>query len=560
MKPKRLYTSLCLISTLCLFAGRLSAARLQQAPAGLDSLVHAGSAMPPDTLKLHDHVIAVFRGSLLGYPPEQRRLNALERIMRVLESGRVDSVHTKPIPQGLMIAMGNQGVFVLTPADIDSSSGETLQSVSARVAENLRQAVQFEIQQRSFTYRLKAAALTILATALFVFLLWALRRGHRFVDERLQRAARKGISKARLEELALIDANRPLAYLRRLIGLAAWMAVLLLTYIWLTFSLRRFPYTRPWGDSLRGFFLTTFENFGFAILRAIPDVITVVLVFIITRFVVRALKAFFNSVEAGKVTVPWLHADIVQPTRRIAVIILWVFAFIVAFPYLPGSESEAFKGVSVFLGLVLSLGSSGVVSQMMSGFVIMYSRAFKVGDYIRIGDLEGSVTALGIFSTKIKTIKREEVTVPNNVITSTTVKNFSRLHATEGVLLYASVTIGYGTPWRQVHALLIMAAERTPGLRREPPPFVGQVALSDFYVEYQVNAYLEKPEARLPTLALLHANIQDAFNEYGVQILSPHYEADPPQPVWVPKEKWYEAPAQRNNDAGAKNSHPQTKG
>jgi small-conductance mechanosensitive channel len=133
------------------------------------------------------------------------------------------------------------------------------------------------------------------------------------------------------------------------------------------------------------------------------------------------------------------------------------------------------------------------------------------------------------------------------------VKNFSRLHATEGLILYTTVTIGYSTPWRQVHALLIMAAERTPGLRREPPPFVGQTALSDFYVEYQINAYLEKPENRLPTLALLHANIQDAFNEHGVQIMSPHYEADPPQPVWVPKEKWYEPPAKNTNDSGATN-------
>jgi len=180
----------------------------------------------------------------------------------------------------------------------------------------------------------------------------------------------------------------------------------------------------------------------------------------------------------------------------------------------------------------------------MSGLILIYSRALKAGDYVRIGDIEGLVLSLGILSTKIKNIKREEITIPNSVILATNVKNYSRLAASEGIILYTSVTIGYSVPWRQVHALLVLAAERTPGLRKQPAPFVGQVALSDFYVEYQLNAYLDKPEERLPTLAALHANIQDTFNEYGVQIMSPHYEADPAAPVWVPKEKWYEPPAQ----------------
>lgn len=229
------------------------------------------------------------------------------------------------------------------------------------------------------------------------------------------------------------------------------------------------------------------------------------------------------------------------------VFVIWLFALVLAYPYLPGSDSAAFKGLSVFVGLMLSIGSSGVVNQAMSGLILIYSRALKTGDYVRIGDVEGIVLSQGILSTKIKTIKREEITIPNSVILSTDVKNYSRLAGSEGVIVYTSVTIGYSVPWRQVHALLIMAADRTPGLRKQPPPFVGQVALSDFYVEYQINAYLEQPEKRLPTLAALHANIQDTFNEYGVQILSPHYEADPPAPVWVPKEKWYESPAQNLN-------------
>jgi small-conductance mechanosensitive channel len=148
-----------------------------------------------------------------------------------------------------------------------------------------------------------------------------------------------------------------------------------------------------------------------------------------------------------------------------------------------------------------------------------------------------------MFSTKVRTIKSEEITIPNSVLLTTTTRNDSRLTAGSGSLAYTSVTIGYGVPWRQVHAMLLLAAERTPGLRKEPPPFVVQMSLSDFYVEYQINAALDRAEERLPVLSKLHRNIQDVFNEYGVQIMSPHYMEDPPRPVVVPKEQWYAAPA-----------------
>jgi small-conductance mechanosensitive channel len=238
--------------------------------------------------------------------------------------------------------------------------------------------------------------------------------------------------------------------------------------------------------------------------------------------------------------VPWVHAETANPTKRLAVALLWVFAIVVAYPYLPGSGSDVFKGVSVFVGLVISLGSSGVVNQAMSGLVLMYSRALKPGDYVRVADTEGVVAELGLLSTKICTNKRELVTIPNGVVVGTTTKNYSRLAADggSGVILHTSVTIGYDTPWRQVHALLLAAAERTPGLRRDPAPFVRQTALSDFYVEYQVNAHLEQPEERVAALSTLHENIQDCFNEHGVQIMSPHYEGDPATPKLVPPERW----------------------
>jgi len=497
-----------------------------------------------DTLFIHNRPIVVFRANLLGFTPRERVERMQWRIEESLDSGKISNVTAQPIPQGMLVKMDNHGVFVLSPADLDSLSGETLEEVSKRVVDNLTLALKAEMEQRSLKYILTAVGLTILATVIFFVIVAGIRRGHRYLYELLEKAARKGISKVNISGVELIDTNRQLAVIRRLADVLAWAAGLFVAYIWLTFSLRRFPYTRHWGDSLRSYMLSLLKEFALGIVDAIPGLIAVLLIFFITRLTIRFIKAFFAGVEAGRIVLPWVHAETAQTTRRMVVFVIWLFALVLAYPYLPGSDSAAFKGLSVFVGVMLSIGSSGVVNQAMSGIILIYSRALKAGDYVRIGEIEGLVISLGILSTKIKTIKREEITIPNSVILATDVKNYSRLAGSEGVILYTTVTIGYSVPWRQVHALLILAAERTPGLRKQPTPFVGQVALSDFYVEYQLNAYLEKPEERLPTLAALHANIQDTFNEYGVQIMSPHYESDPGAPVWVPKEKWYEPPAQ----------------
>jgi small-conductance mechanosensitive channel len=215
----------------------------------------------------------------------------------------------------------------------------------------------------------------------------------------------------------------------------------------------------------------------------------------------------------------------------------------VAYGYLPGSNSEIFKGISVFVGLVVSLGSSGIMNQAMSGLMITYARALKVGDFVKIDDIEGTVTHLGALSSKIKTPRNEEITLPNAVIASSATTNYSRLAEAEGVYTPTSVTIGYDVPWRQVHALLLLAAERTPGLRREPRPSVLQKALSDFYVEYELRAHLDRAEGRFQVLSDLHAQIQDAFNEFGVQIMSPHFEGQPDRPVIAPPSAWHTPPA-----------------
>jgi small-conductance mechanosensitive channel len=306
--------------------------------------------------------------------------------------------------------------------------------------------------------------------------------------------------------------------------------------------LKRFPYTRPWGEALGDYLLGTIAWVGTGIIRAIPGLFIVTVVYVLTRTLSRLLSAVFTAVEEGRLHIPGLHAETAQPTRKLAIVALWLLAVVVAYPYLPGAGTNAFKGLSVFVGLVLSLGSSGVVNQAMSGFMLMYSRALRVGDWVLIGGVEGEVLQLAMLSTKVRTRAGEEVTVPNAVVISKETVNYTRF-AEAGVRVDTTVTIGYDTPWRQVHALLEEAAARTPGLRQEPPPFVLQTGLSDWYPEYRLVAAIEDPPSRPQVLSALHANIQDLFNQYGVQIMSPHYINDPPKPFLVPPERRSPPPA-----------------
>jgi small-conductance mechanosensitive channel len=253
------------------------------------------------------------------------------------------------------------------------------------------------------------------------------------------------------------------------------------------------------------------------------------------------VKSLLDSFEQGRLTLPGMYPETIRATRRIAVALVWVVAFAFAYPYLPGANTEAFKGLSVLIGVMISLGSTGVVSQAMSGLVVIYSRSLSQGDYVRFGEIAGVVSEVGLLSTKVVTMRGEEVTIPNNVVVGGPVRNFSRLSRDKGPLVATDVSIGYDAPWRQVHALLLEAAARTPGLRKDSAPFVLQSKLGDFYVSYDLIARLENPIDRPQVLSVLHGNIQDAFNAAGVQIMSPHFMAQPKEPVVVPKQRWHEA-------------------
>jgi len=475
-----------------------------------------------------------------GYSPQERARAVQERIDKVLTERDPGKVSTKQLPEGTVILIGDKEVILITLGDLPAF-GESAEEVVKRAVHNLTLAVEEVKEGRNPIVLLRGGAYTFLATIIFVLVIWIIHRAHGAVWRQCERLENKWVGKLKIGSFSL--AETVVSITEWVVRLAGWLVALFAAYSWITYSLKQFPQTRVWGESLGAYLVAALKTVGAVTIGALPDLFVVLVIILFTRFLARMLKAFFSAVEQRRLSVIWLDPEIAKPTYRICATLVWIFALIMAYPYLPGSGTAAFKGVSVLLGIMISLGSTSIVNQAAGGLMLVYSRAFRPGEYVKVGDTEGVVVSLGILSTKIRTASREEVSIPNAVLVTDKATNYTRLAGGKGVILNTSVTIGYATPWRKVYELLILAAKRTPGIVQDPPPVVRQTALSDFYVEYHLSVVVEKPEIRGQALSSLHANIQDTFNEYGEQIMSPHYESDPSQKVWVPREKWFDPPA-----------------
>jgi small-conductance mechanosensitive channel len=520
--------------------------------AGQQTPAPAGGAVPVTykrlpaneaaVLELGNRPIVTFRAEFLTRSPRERADAASRRFAAIPVDRVPPPVSQRSVLDLIIITVAGNDLFTVTSADADELAGETQVQVAVLASRQVEQALRERLELRQPARLARAGGIALGFTLLLIGALWVLRRVYRALGVRMQRLAAHQIERTRLDTHVAVDASRFAYWLERGLRTIAALLALVAVYVWLTSVFVLFPYTRPWGEALGAFLARMFARLGGGIIDAIPGLFYASLIFLLTRFVIRVVGATLDGVAEGRLHLPGIHPETAVPSKRLLAGLLWLFAVIVSYPYLPGSQTDAFKGVSVFVGLVLTIGSSGLVTHMMSGFLLTFTRTIKSGDYVRAGDTEGTVTMVGLFSTKVKTLKGEEVVLPNAVAIGGAIVNYSR-YANEGALLvYTSVTIGYDTPWRQVEALLRDAAGRTQGLSESPPPFVLQRALSDFYVEYQINAALAQPETRARVLSALHAHIQDAFNAAGVQIMSPHYERDPAAPKLVHPEQW-ERPA-----------------
>jgi small-conductance mechanosensitive channel len=498
-----------------------------------------------ERLVLFSRPIFAFRGTLMGVAAPDRTKRAHARIHDQLELPGAHAVSTKADAFGIEVRIDGATSFVVTPGDLDPAREETLEQAAQRAAAALTIAIRETAESRSLETLTRALALAMAGTALYGALVWVAARARGALARQLVAVTDRHTAKLQVGGMALLNRERMTRVVQAVLTLVYRLLMLLLTVEWVSFGLRSFPFTRAWGESLNSFLLNLAMPVVTAAMGAVPELLTALLIFYLAYLVTQALERFFSNVQSGTVQLHWLDADVVVPTQRIAKVVVWLFALAMAYPYLPGSDTEAFKGLSVLVGLMLSMGASSLVGQAASGLILTYGRVFRKGEFVRIADQEGTVTEMGIFTTRIRTGLGEELTISNASILGATTKNYSRTVKGAGFILDTTVTIGYDTPWRQVHALLIEAALRTEGVSCDPAPQVFQTALNDWYPVYRVvcQATPTEPRPRAMLLSALHANIQDMFNEYGVQIMSPQYFEDPKEPKVVPPSDWYPAPA-----------------
>jgi len=312
-----------------------------------------------------------------------------------------------------------------------------------------------------------------------------------------------------------------------------------------------FPWTRFLGQHMLNYILDPLEIMGRAVLNYIPSFIFITLLIVITRYVLGIFRSFLNSIESGIIVLQGFEPEWAQPTFKLVRYFVIALSLVFAYPYIPGSGSDAFKGVSLSVGALFSLGSSSVISNIIAGYTLIYRRAFKIGDRVKINDTIGDVTRMRNMVTHLKTIHNEEIIIPNSVILEGQVLNYSSLLRENKLILYTRVGIRYEVPWRQVEAMLLMAADRTPKILKNPALFVQQTELGDFAITYELNAYCDDPWQMAGLYTQLHHNILDLFNEYGVQIMTPSYEGDPERAKVVAKANWYTEPAGPGSDEKA---------
>ena len=479
-----------------------------------------------------------------AYPAEERARQIARRIEDLARNPGVapEAVKAVPAEELLNITAGDSFLLAVTAADarLEGVERDTL----ARVyVERIQRALRAYRDARQPAVLLRGAQRSLAATAILLLALLVLGRVFRSLEGRIARRYGERIRSVQIQSFQILRAQRIRDAFSFLVRVVRALTAAVLVYLWLDYVLSAFPVTRPLAARLLSLVLDPLSRLSSGLLVQLPDLAFLLVLFVLTRWLLALTRLFFDAVSAGHVTLSGFEPVWAAPTYRLVRLAMIAFALVVAYPYIPGSSSAAFQSISIFLGVMFSIGSSSFIANIIAGYSMTYRRAFRLGDRIQVGEVFGDVSEIRLQVTHVRSVKNEEMVIPNSTLLNSTVVNYSALARSRGLILHTSVGIGYETPWRQVEAMLLLAAERTEGLAREPAPFVLQKSLGDFCVVYEINVPCDAPAQMAVLYSRLHRNILDVFNEYGVQIMTPAYEGDPEQPKVVPKEQWWTAPA-----------------
>jgi small-conductance mechanosensitive channel len=477
-------------------------------------------------VRLDGKVLFYVRVGLLDYTSQDRARNIRERIIQAARDPKVDpsSIRTIDRENRTDILVGESLLLVLYEQDAKVEGVEkNRQALADFYTYRIRQAIIEYREARLPGNIFRSLAFVLGLSVLLIVLLFTIRFFYPRVKDWIQRWQATRISALQVKGLEVVSAERMGNFFLKLLSTLYVSLILGCLAVYWILVLSLLPWTHGTARLLTEWASTAVISIAGGVLDYLPNLFFIAVIVIITRFIIKGLLFLFKAVEQGRLSLPGVSADLAMITYKIVRFLVLAFAAVMIYPYLPGAQSEALKGVSLFIGIIFSLGSTSAVANAMAGLSLVYMRAFRVGDRVKIGDTVGDVLEMRMNVTRIRTIKNVEVTLSNKQVLDSPIVNYSTEARTRGLILHTAVTIGYDAPWRTIHSLLTEAALKTEHIRKEPAPFVLQTALNDFYVSYELNAYTDQPNRMADIYSHLHQNIQDSFNEAGGEIMSPHY-------------------------------------
>jgi small-conductance mechanosensitive channel len=481
-----------------------------------------------------------------AFPAEQRARDIEGRIRTVAEDRSISSASLTVDEQPNVSWIHAGRIRIMGVIEEDGAQEQVARPLLAQAyVQRIRAAIDDYRAAREPARLWQHAGYAVAATLVLLTAAFVGRRIVGWLRVALEARYQSRVRDLQIQALQIVRAKQIWSMLAGLLNFIWAIAVIAILFVYLQYVFGLFPWTRGLSAGLLDITLGPLETLTNAFISEVPNLVFLLVLAFLTRYILKLIRLFFQAIADGTVALHNFDREWAWHTYRLVRTLIIALALVVAYPYVPGSESDAFKGISLFIGLVFSLGSSSLIGNVIAGYSMVYRRAFKTGDRVKIGEHVGEVVNTRLLVTHLRTPKNEVVVVPNSTILGSDIVNFSAMADGPGLILHTRVSINYSTPWRQVEAMLLEAAARTPGLQREPPPFVLQRALGDFAVTYELNAYCRTPDRMLALYAEMHRNILDVFNEYGVQIMTPAYEGDPEKPKVVPREEWFTAPAKK---------------
>jgi small-conductance mechanosensitive channel len=470
------------------------------------------------------------RRGVASYSAQDRANTINNRLIKIAEDDSISLdefvIEKSKNDNSIYLRLGESIILTVTPEDADSYR-ETQENLAQRIQEIIKNAIKEYRELRQPSRLLRSFLISLLATFIFFCIVWGIIKLSAKIFPVSKRWVQQKIPSLRVNNFQIISAHQiGLLYLK-ILQFIRLLILFVFFYTYLSFIFALFPWTRALSDTLFQYVSYSLNLVFNGIAQYIPNIFIVSIIVIVVNYSIRSIKPLFNAIENGSLEIPGFYADWAKPTYNLIFFFIIALAFVIAFPYLPGFNSPAFRGVSVFLGVLFSLGSTSAIANLVGGVILIYTRAFQLGDRIQIGDVLGDVIEKTILVTRIKTATNKIITIPNSSLLNTNIINFSVSSRELNVplILQTTITLGYDLPWRKVHATLIEAAMNNENILKEPKPFVLQTSLDDFYVSYQLNVYTDKPNQMVMICSELHQNIQDKCNELGIEIMSPHYRA-----------------------------------